>query len=186
MPNEIVGAIPFAEDTARRDYDRDSADRLREALAAIVPVFARYRAGFTGKASPVQFWWGGFDLAVNVYSGREAPPHPGGMPGLPDRITREAYNREVISIGFWAGGAAPVEPLFYSYIYPAPEGYHEAKVAHGRFDDTLGEFVLPYAEVRAADDPKAMLGEFLESAYAAAADLAKWDRPRLERKPVAP
>jgi hypothetical protein len=185
-PNEIEGAIPFAEDTARRDYDRDSADRLREALAAIVPVFARYRAGFTGKASPVQFWWGGFDLAVNVYSGREAPPHPGGMPGLPDRITREAYNREVISIGFWAGGAAPVEPLFYSYIYPAPEGYHEAKVAHGRFDDTLGEFVLPYAEVRAADDPKAMLGEFLESAYAAAADLAKWDRPRLERKPVAP
>lgn len=186
MPNEIEGAIPFAEDNARRDYDRDSADRFREALAAVVPVFARYRAGFAGKASPVQFWWGGFDLAVNVYSGREAPPHPGGMPGLPDRITREAYNREVISVGFWAGGAAAIEPMFYSYIYPAPEEYRDAKVAHGRYDDTLGEFVLAYAEVRAADDPKAMLGEFLQSAYAAAADLAKWDRPMLEREPVAP
>jgi hypothetical protein len=186
MPNEIEGAIPFAEDTARRDYDRDSADRFRETLAAVVPVFALYRAGFAGKASPVQFWWGGFDLAVNVYSGREAPPHPGGMPGLPDRITREAYNREVISVGFWAGGAAAIEPMFYSYIYPAPEGYRDAKVAHGRFDHTLGEFVLPYAEVRAADDPKAMLGEFLQSAYDAAADLGKWDRAMLEREPVAP
>ncbi len=185
-PNEIEGAIPFAEDSARRDYERDSADRLREALAAIVPVFARYRAGFAGKASPVQFWWGGFDLAVNVYSGREAPPHPGGMPGLPDRITREAYNREVISVGFWAGGAAAIEPMFYSYIYPAPEGYREATVAHGRFDETLGEFVLPYEQVRGADDPKKMLGEFLESAYGAAADLADWDRRLLERKPVAP
>ncbi len=186
MPNEIEGAIPFAEDTTRREYDRNSAERLREALAAMIPVFARYRAGFAGKASPVQFWWGGFDLAVNVYSGREAPPHPGGMPGLPDRITREAYNREVISVGFWAGGAAPVEPMFYSYIYPAPEGYREAKVAHGRFDETLGEFVLSYAQVRAADNPKAMLGEFLESAYVAAAELAKWDRAMLEREPVAP
>jgi hypothetical protein len=185
-PNEIEGAIPFAEDNARRDYDRDSADRFRETLAAVIPVFAFYRAGFEGKASPVQFWWGGFDLAVNVFSGREAPPHPGGMPGLPDRITREAYSREVISVGFWAGGAAPVEPMFYSYIYPAPDGYREANVAHGRFDDTLGEFVLPYAQVHAADDPKAMLGEFLHSAYVAAADLAKWDRPLLERKPVAP
>jgi hypothetical protein len=185
-PNEIEGVIPFAEDSARREYDRDSADRLREALAAVVPLFARYRAGFAGKASPVQFWWGGFDLAVNVYSGREAPPHPGGMPGLPDRITREAYNREVISVGFWAGGAVAVEPMFYSYIYPAPEGYRESKVAHGRFDETLGEFVLPYAAVRAADDPAAMLGEFLQSAYGAAADLAKWDRALLERKPIAP
>jgi hypothetical protein len=185
-PNEIEGAIPFAEDNARRDYDRDSADRFRETLAAVIPVFAFYRAGFEGKASPVQFWWGGFDLAVNVFSGREAPPHPGGMPGLPDRITREAYSREVISVGFWAGGAAPVEPMFYSYIYPAPDGYREVNVAHGRFDDTLGEFVLPYAQVHAADDPKAMLGEFLHSAYVAAADLAKWDRPLLERKPVAP
>jgi hypothetical protein len=185
-PNEIEGAIPFAEDNARRDYDRDSADRFRETLAAVIPVFAFYRAGFEGKASPVQFWWGGFDLAVNVFSGREAPPHPGGMAGLPDRITREAYSREVISVGFWAGGAAPVEPMFYSYIYPAPDGYREANVAHGRFDDTLGEFVLPYAQVHAADDPKAMLGEFLHSAYVAAADLAKWDRPLLERKPVAP
>jgi hypothetical protein len=185
-PNEIEGALPFAEDQKPRHYDRGSAERLRETLAAIVPVFAQYRAGFIGKASPVQFWWGSFDLAVNVYSGREAPPHPGGIPGLPDRITREAYDREVISVGFWAGGVVPAQPFFYSYIYPEPQGYREAKVAHGRFDETFGEFVLPYADVRAADDPGAMLSEFLESAYGAAADLAKWDRPMLEREPVAP
>ena len=139
---------PFAEDTAARDYDRDSAERLREALAAMLPVFARFRAGFAGKASPVQFWWGSFDLAVSRFSGRKAPPHPGGMPGLPDRITREAYSHEVISAGFWAGGAAAAEPFFYSYIYPEPDGYRAAEAAHGRFDETFGEFVLPYAEVR--------------------------------------
>src|SRR3954454_23916241 len=183
-PNEIEGAVPFADDHKPRHYDRDSAERLRETLAAIIPTFARYRAGFAGKASPVQFWWGSFDLAVNVYSGRPAPPHPGGLPGLPDRITREAYNREVISVGFWAGGATPAEPFFYSYIYPAPDGYKEANVAHGRFDETLGEFILPYADVRAADDPQAMLRDFLSSVYAAAADLAQWDRPMLEREPV--
>src|SRR5215213_4926897 len=104
-PNEIEGAIPFARDHAPRHYDRGSAERLREALAAMIPAFARFRAGFAGKASPVQFWWGSFDLAVNLYSGRPAAPHPGGMPGLPDRITREAYSREVTSVGFWAGGA---------------------------------------------------------------------------------
>jgi hypothetical protein len=185
-PNEIEGAIPFAEDHTPRHYDRGSAERLREALAAMIPAFARFRAGFAGKASPVQFWWGSFDLAVNLYSGRPAPPHPGGMPGLPDRIAREAYSREVTSVGFWAGGATAAEPFFYSYIYPAPDGYKEAKVAHGRYDETFGEFVLPYADVRAADDPQAMLSEFLDSAYGAAADLAKWDRLMLEREPVAP
>jgi hypothetical protein len=185
-PNEIEGAIPFADDHTPRHYDRGSAERLREALAAVIPAFARFRAGFAGKASPVQFWWGSFDLAVNLYSGRPAPPHPGGMPGLPDRITREAYSREVTSVGFWAGGATAAEPFFYSYIYPAPDGYKEAKVAHGRYDETFGEFVLPYADVAAADDPQAMLSEFLDSAYGVAADLAKWDRPMLEREPVAP
>jgi hypothetical protein len=185
-PSEIPDAIPFAEDTAPREYDRDSASRFREALAAMLPVFARFRAGFTGKASPVHFWWGSFDLAVSFFSGREAPPHPGGIPGLPDRITREAYSREVSSGGFWAGGVTPAEPLFYSYIYPAPPGYREAKVAHGRFDETFGEFVLPYADVHASADPERMLGKFLQSAYETAANLAKWDRPALEREPVAP
>jgi len=185
-PNEIPDAIPFAEDSGARDYDRDSASRFRETLAAVIPVFQHFRAWFEGKASPVHFWWGSFDLAASVFSGRKAPPHPGGVPGLPDRITREAYSREVSSGGFWAGGVTAAEPFFYSYIYPEPPGYRQAKVAHGRFDETFGEFVLPYAAVRAAEDPARMLGEFLRSAYEAAADLAKWDRPMLEREPVAP
>jgi hypothetical protein len=186
LPNEIPDAIPFAKDTAPRDYERDSAARLREALAAMIPVFAHFRAGFAGKASPVHFWWGSFDLAVSLFSGRPAPPHPGGIPGLPDRISREAYSHEVISGGFWPGGVSAVEPFFYGYIYPEPEGYRDSKVAHGRFDPTYGEFVLPYAQVREADDPPRMLGEFLRSTYEAAADLAKWDRAALEREPVAP
>ena len=186
VPNEIENAVPFADDHASRNYDRDSAERFREALAAVVPVFARFRAGFVGKASPVHFWWGSFDLAVSLFSGRPAPPHPGGMPGLPDRIAREAYSHEVTSLGFWAGGVTPAELFFYSYIYPEPDGYREAKVAQGRFDTTYGEYVLPYAEVRAAADPARMLSEFAESAYAAAAELAGWDRKALEREPVAP
>jgi len=185
-PNEIEGALPFAEDKRPRNYDRDAAQRFRAALAAILPGFARFRAGFSGKASPVHFWWGSFDLAVSRFSGRKAPLHPGGLPGLPDRITREAYSDEVASAGFWAGGATAAEPFFYSYIYPEPEGYRTAQVAHGRFDETFGEYVLPYATVRGAADPAAMLMEFIQSAYDAGADLANWDREALERKPVAP
>jgi len=185
-PNEIPDAVPFAEDKLRRDYDRDSAERFREALAAMLPVFARFRAGFTGKASPVHFWWGSFDLAVSRFSGREAPKHPGGVPGLPDRITREAYCDEVTSAGFWAGGVTAADPFFYSYIYPEPHGFRAAEVAHGRFDETFGEFVLPYADVRASADPDRMLSEFFQSAYDAAAELADWNREALEREPVAP
>ena len=185
-PSEVPDPIPFAEDNAPRDYNRDSAARFREALAAMLPVFARFRAGFSGKASPGHFWWGAFDLAVSRFSGRPAPPHPGAMPGLPDRIAREAYSHEVASAGFWAGGVTAAEPFFYSYIYPEPDGFRRAKVAHGRFDETFGEFVLPYADVRASDDPERMLSEFFDSAYDAAASLAKWDRAALEREPVAP
>jgi Family of unknown function (DUF5996) len=185
-PSEIANAIPFAEDDASREYDRDSAARLREAFAAMLPTFARFRAGFTGKASPIQLWWGAFDLAVSRFSGRKAPPHPGGMPGLPDRITREAYSREVTSGGFWAGGVTAAEPFFYSYVYPEPAGYRTAKLAHGLFDETFGEFVLPYAEVRSSNEPEQMLSRFLQSAYDAAANLAHWDRVDLEREPVAP
>jgi hypothetical protein len=185
-PNEIEGAIPFAEDNAPREYDRDSASRLREALAAMMPAFARFRAGFAGKASPVHFWWGAFDLSVSRFSGRKAPQHPGGALGLPDRITREAYSDEVSSGGFWAGGVTPAAPFFYSYIYPEPDGYRSAKVEHGRYDETFGEYVLPYAEVRASNDPGRMLAEFLQSTYAVAADLAHWDCAALEREPVAP
>jgi Family of unknown function (DUF5996) len=186
VPNEIPDAVPFADNKQARNYDRDSAERFRGALAAVLPAFADFRAGFIGKSSPVHFWWGSFDLAVSRFSGRAAPAHPGGLAGLPDRITREAYSHEVASGGFWAGGVTAAEPFFYSYIYPEPDGYRDARVAHGRYDTTYGEYVLPYAEVRAGDHPERMLGEFLQSAYDAGSDLAKWDRPALEREPVAP
>lgn len=185
-PNELPGAAPFAKDNVAREYDRDSAERFRGALAAMLPVFALFRAGFSGKASPVQFWWGSFDLAVSRFSGRTAPPHPGGVPGLPDRITREAYSHEVSSAGFWPGGAIPAEPSFYSYAYPEPEGFRARSLASGRFDETYGEFLLPYEEVRRSSDPKRLLMEFFQSTYEAAADLAHWDRTALERDPVAP
>jgi hypothetical protein len=185
-PSEIPDAVDFGADETSRNYNRDSATRFREALAAMLPAFQHFRAGFSGKASPVHFWWGAFDLSVSRFSGRTAPPHPGGMPGLPDRIAREAYSHEVASAGFWAGGVTEAEPFFYSYIYPEPDGYRAAKVLHGRFDETFGEYVLPYAEVRAAADPVTMLNEFFDSAYAAGADLARWDREALEREPVAP
>jgi hypothetical protein len=185
-PNEIADAVPFAGDTASRDYDRDSAERFRGSLAAMLPIFALFRAGFAGKASPVHFWWGSFDLAVSRFSGRPAPPHPGGMPGLPDRIAREAYSHEVSSAGFWAGGVTAAEPFFYSYIYPEPEGFRSAAVKHGRFDETFGEFVLPYEQARSAENPARTLLEFFQSTYDAAADLAHWDRSALEREPVAP
>ena len=187
-PNEIADAVPFAEDVATREYRPDSAERLHAALASIEPVFDRFRAGFVGKCSPVHFFWGSFDLAVTRFSGRKAPPHPGGVPGLPDRITREAYSHEVSSAGFWPGGATRAEPIFYSYAYPEPDGFRRANVQPNaaRFDKELGEFVLPYADVRCAADPEAELLSFLNSTYEAAASLAEWDRPALERLPVAP
>lgn len=185
-PNELPDAIPFAEDSRRRDYDRDSAERFRGALAGMLPVFASFRAGFAGKASPVHFWWGSFDLAVSRFSGNKAPPHPGGVPGLPDRITREAYSHEVSSAGFWAGGVTAAEPFFYSYIYPEPEGFRTATVACGSYDEAYREFVLPYADVCNADDSERMIQDFFQSTYDAAAGLAKWDRAALEREPVAP
>src|SRR5689334_11795330 len=186
VPNEIPDAVPFAEDEAPRAYSRDSAESFRATLAAMLPVFARFRAGFSGKASPVHFWWGSFDLAVSRYSGRRAPPHPGGLPGLPDRITREAYSDEVTSAGFWAGGVTAAEPFFYSYVYPEPDGFRGSSVANGKFDATYGEFVLPYEEVRASCDPERMLTDFFQSAYVSAADVARWDRAALEREPTAP
>ena len=187
-PNEIPNAKPFAEDNDPRTYDRDSATRLLGALNAIVPVFERFRAGFLGKASPVHFFWGSFDLAVTRFSGRQAPPHPGGIPNLPDRITREAYSHEVSSAGFWPGGATAADPIFYSYAYPEPDGFRATRVEPeaARFDESLGEFVLTYAAVRASANPDEMLMRFLQATYAAAANLANWDRKALEREPISP
>ena len=187
-PNEVPEAIAFADDVEPREYRPDSAERLHQALARIVPVFERFRAGFLGKASPVHFFWGSFDLAVTRFSGREAPEHPGGIPGLPDRITREAYSHEVSSAGFWPGGVTATEPLFYSYAYPEPPGFRDPEddLEGAIFDATLGEYVLPYEHVRRSPAPERALMMFLRSTYNRAANLAFWDRQGLEREPVAP
>ncbi len=182
-PNEIADAVPFAEDTRPRPYDAEAVGRFFQALTRIDQVLQRFRTGFTGKVSPVHFFWGSFDLAVTRFSGRRAPLHPGGVPNLPDEITREAYSEEVSSAGFWPGGGGPVEyPAFYSYAYPAPEGFSEAKVAPDAafYEERLGEFLLPYDAVRRAPDPEGMLMAFLESTYGAAADPGGWDREVLD------
>jgi len=181
-PNEIEPAIPFAADHRPRAYDPDSAARLLGALVEADRVFRLFRSGFLGKSSPVHFFWGSFDLAVTRFSGRTAPLHPGGIPNLPDAVTREAYSHEVSSAGFWPGGDAFPEAAFYSYAYPAPEGFGDAPVlpAAARFDAALGEFVLPYEAVRSSADPRAALLDFLQSTYQAAADLAAWDRAALD------
>lgn len=181
-PNEVDPAIPFRDDAARRDYDRDSAGRLLAALLEADRLLRLFRSAFLGKVSPVHFFWGSFDLAVTRFSGRPAPPHPGGIPNLPDAITREAYSHEVSSAGFWPGGANGGAPIFYSYAYPSPDAFAAARVRPGaaRWDEALGEFVLDYDAVRTAADPDAALLAFLESTYEAAADLARWDRAALE------
>jgi hypothetical protein len=145
-------------------------------------VFERFRTRFVGKSSPVHFFWGSFDLAVTRFSGRGAPLHPGGVPHLADSVTREAYSHEVSSAGFWPGGPGHEEAAFYSYAYPVPEGFAQARVSPSEayFDSALGEFLLPYDAVRNARDPDAALLDFLESTYSAAADLAQWDRSALE------
>lgn len=182
-PNEVDPAIPFAEDHAARTYDPDSASRLLGAFLSADRIFRLFRSSFLGKVSPVHLFWGSFDLAVTRFSGRTAPRHPGGIPNLPDEITREAYSHEVSSAGFWPGGAGgPGGPFFYSYAYPAPSAFAQARIepSAARFDGALGEFVLDYEQVRSAPDPDAALLAFLESSYLAAADLGEWDRGALE------
>jgi hypothetical protein len=181
-PNELAEAIPFDEDELHRSYDPQYAQRFWRALLQADRVFKAFRGRFTGKCSPVHFFWGSGDLAVSRFSGRRAPTHPGGAPNMPDRLIREAYSHECSSCGFWPGGDAAPYPFFFSYAYPAPAGFAEAKVrpdaAH--YNRNLGEFVLPYDAVREAADPDAMLLEFLQSTYEAAADLGGWDRAALE------
>jgi hypothetical protein len=182
MPNEIPDAIPFREDRTHASYDAACAQAFWRVLLRAHEVFAHFRTGFLGKASPVHFFWGSFDLAVTRFSGRPAPLHPGGVPHLPDSVVREAYSHEVSSAGFWPGGGAVDYPAFYSYAYPMPEGFASAQVkpAEAFFSRELGEFLLPYDAVRTAPDPKQMLMDFLQSTYTAAADLAHWDRAALE------
>jgi hypothetical protein len=182
-PNEVAEAIPFEEDEVHRAYDPEYANRFWRVLVQTDRVLKRFRSRFIGKCSPVHFFWGAPDLAVTRFSGRPAPPHPGGVPNLPDRVTREAYSHEVSSVGFWAGGGPIAYPAFYAYAYPEPSGFSEAAVLPpGAFYSTdLKEFILPYDVVRTAPSPDDALLAFAQSTYEAAANLAQWDRMALER-----
>jgi hypothetical protein len=182
IPNELPDPIPFPQDVAPRPYEPAMAQSFWRALVQIDRVFTRFRSCFLGKCSPVHYFWGSGDLAVTRFSGRTAPLHPGGVPHLPDAVTREAYSHEVSSAGFWPGGGGTQAPSFYSYAYPAPEGFGAAAVSptEAYFDGQLGEFLLPYEAVRTAPDPDETLMSFLQSTYVAAADLARWDRALLE------
>jgi hypothetical protein len=183
-PNEVPDAVPFDRDHAHASYDPEYANRFWRLLVQADRVFTTFRARFIGKCSPVHFFWGSFDLAVTRFSGRTAPPHPGGVPNFPDWVAREAYSHEVSSCGFWPGGPTFPTPVFYTYAYPVPAGFGQAPIRPegAAFDPTLGEFVLPLDVVRRAPSPDDALLEFLQSGYEAAADLAAWDRAALERR----
>jgi hypothetical protein len=181
-PSELPVVIPFPEDTQHATFVADHARALWRALLNASRVMNRFRAGFRGKASPVHFFWGSFDLAATRFSGRSAPPHGGGIPNFPLDVAQEAYSHEVTSVGFWPGNREAPDPIFYAYAYPSPAGFSEATVSppEAFWLADLGEFVLPYAAVAGAEDPDGMLLSFFESTHAAAADLAGWDREALE------
>lgn len=181
MPVEIPGAIPFDRDHEHASYEADQVQRFWLALVQMDRVFELFRSRFVGKVSPVHLFWGGLDLAVTRFSGRPAPPHPGGAPNCGPHVMHEAYSHEVSSAGYWPGPDG--EGVFYSYAYPEPAGFQDVDlgVTGGRYDDQLGEFVLPYEAVRTSADPDRLLLAFLQATYEAAADLAAWDRAALER-----
>ena len=189
VPVELPGdALPFEQDRVHAAYDPAAAQRFWRLLLQADRVLKIFRGRFLGKASPVHFFWGSFDLAVTRFSGRPAPPHPGGAPHVADWVMREAYSHEVSSAGFWPGSPQAPVAAFYSYAYPTPAGFAAAPLspAGASFDAQLGEFVLPYEALRAAADPEAALLAFLQTSYDAAADLAHWDRAALERPPSDP
>jgi hypothetical protein len=182
MPNELPEPIRFSQDHQHASYDPDAVRRFLQILVNSDRVFKQFRTAFLGKASPVHFFWGSFDLAVTRFSGRRAPRHPGGVPHLPDDVAAEAYSHEVSSAGFWPGSGAIDYPAFYSYAYPEPAGFRTTAVRPDAafFSEALGEFILPYDAVRTAARPDQALLEFLQSTYEAAANAAKWDRAALE------
>jgi hypothetical protein len=182
-PNEVPDPVPFDRDESHAAYHAAYANRFWRALVQADRVLKQFRARFIGKCSPVHFFWGAPDLAVTRFSGRRAPEHPGGIPHLPDRVTREAYSHEVSSCGFWWGGGPVPYAAFYSYAYPQPEGFDGARVAPAGafYSRDLREFILPYDVVRGAESPDATLLAFLQSTYEAAANLGRWDRAALER-----
>jgi hypothetical protein len=183
-PNEVVNPVLFDQDKEHASYDAEYANRLWRALVQADRVFKKFRARFTGKCSPVHFFWGSFDLAVTRFSGRRAPEHPGGIPHLPDWVTREAYSHEVSSCGFWPGSDQMPQPVFYSYAYPEPDGFRTANVgpAGAAYNSDFKEFIFPYDEVRQSVAPDQALLEFLQSSYEAAADFGAWNRSELERE----
>jgi len=183
-PNEVADPIRFDQDEVHKAYDREYVTRFWRILVQSDRVFKEFRARFVGKSSPVHFFWGAPDLAVTRFSGRTAPPHPGGVPHLPDAIVREAYSHEVSSCGFWPGGGPMPYPVFYSYAYPEPSGFAEASVAPPTafYSTDLREFILPYDVVRQSPSPDQTLLEFLQTTYEAAANLGDWDRGALERR----
>ncbi|MGE5443393.1 MAG: DUF5996 family protein [Ignavibacteriales bacterium] len=185
-PDEVPNPIPFAKDHEHASYDAEYANRFWRILAQADRVLKEFRSRFIGKCSPVHFFWGSFDLAVTRFSGRPAPEHPGGVPNLPDSVTREAYSHEVSSCGFWPGGGAIIEPAFYSYAYPEPRGFKDYPVQPKAafYSPDMGEFILPYNAVRQADNPDEVLLEFLQSTYEATANSGNWDRAALERTAV--
>ena len=185
MPQEIANPIPFERDNEHATYDPESAQRFWQILVRTARILSTFRSNFIGKSSPVHFFWGSFDLAITRFSGRTAPQHPGGVPGMADWVTREAYSHEVSSCGFWAGDKAVTEAVFYAYAYPEPSAFQTYPIQpkEAFYNAQMREFVLPYETVRQAADPEAMLLTFLQSTYEAAANLAHWDRGLLERSP---
>lgn len=185
VPNEVPEPIAFEKNERDGEYLSEYANRFWRVLLSSACVMEDFRGGFVGKCSPVHLFWGAMDLAVTRFSGARAPEHPGGIPYLPDWVTREAYSHEVSSAGFWPGGETHPDPIFYSYAYPSPPGFPEAQVSprSARWDPELLEFVLPYEAVRGAESPGKDLMSFLDSTYAAAADLGGWDRGQVEWSP---
>jgi len=185
VPVEVAVAIPFLDDTEVRPYDREKVERFHRTLITMHVVFERFRAGFLGKASPVQFFWGGFDLASARFSGRRGPAYAGGSaPNVHIHVMHEAYSHELIAAGFWMGSDESPQPEFYSYAMPAPQGLANATIRpkSAQWSTTRGEFILPYEAVRTAADPAATLLAFLQSTYDVSADLGRWDRPLLEER----
>lgn len=186
MPQEIAEPLPFAQDDRHAAYDPDYAQRFWRILVQVDRIMNLFRSRFIGKSSPVHFFWGSFDLAVTRFSGRRAPEHPGGVPNMADWVTREAYSHEVSSCGFWPGGGSVVDPVFYAYAYPAPEGFQDYPIAprEAFYSLEMQEFVLPYEAVRQASDPDAMILAFFQSTYEAAVNLGHWNRDALEHPPL--
>ena len=184
-PNEVAEAIRFDQDETHRAYDVDPANRFWRILVQADRVLKEFRGRFIGKCSPVHLFWGALDLAVTRFSGQRAPQHPGGIPNLPDWVTREAYSHEVSSCGFWPGGGPIPYAAFYSYAYPEPAGFSEALIKPDAafYSADFREFILPYDAVRQSESPDDTLLQFLQTTYGTAANLSHWDRRSLERAP---